>query len=61
MKFNKSPKCKSEIIYKKSQEINKNKNENEKGCLWGISVLFLVFLLVLIGIIVCTTTIYIVN
>ncbi|MDI1743595.1 hypothetical protein QI442_03495 [Staphylococcus aureus] len=51
MKFKTTKECKSNNIFKRSQEINNR--ESEKGCLWGISMLILLFLLILFGITAC--------
>ncbi|MDM6367324.1 hypothetical protein P7864_12870 [Staphylococcus aureus] len=51
--------CKSNNIFKRSQEINNR--ESEKGCLWGISMLILLFLLILFGITACSSSIHFIN
>ncbi|HDH6278372.1 TPA: hypothetical protein PI800_001167 [Staphylococcus aureus LTCF-4-24] len=57
MKFKTTKECKSNNIFKRSQEIN----NSEKGCLWGISMLILLFLLILFGITACSSSIHFIN
>ncbi|APZ40777.1 hypothetical protein [Staphylococcus aureus] len=45
MKFKTTKECKSNNIFKRSQEINNR--ESEKGCLWGISMLILLTIFIL--------------
>ncbi|OZH48665.1 hypothetical protein BG707_04300 [Staphylococcus aureus] len=59
MKFKTTKGCKSNNIFKRSQEINNR--ESEKGCLWGISMLILLFLLILFGITACSSSIHFIN
>ncbi|HHA0539108.1 TPA: hypothetical protein ACOE3C_002690 [Staphylococcus aureus] len=62
MKFKTTKECKSNNIFKRSQEINNR--ESEKGCLWGISMLILLFLLILLilfGITACSSSIHFIN
>ncbi|HCZ3207534.1 TPA: hypothetical protein O2162_002391 [Staphylococcus aureus] len=69
MKFKTTKECKSNNIFKRSQEINNifkrsqeiNNRESEKGCLWGISMLILLFLLILFGITACSSSIHFIN
>ncbi|NEF41567.1 hypothetical protein G0004_14060 [Staphylococcus aureus] len=46
-------------MFKRSQEINNS--ESEKGYLWGISMLILLFLLILFGITACSSSIHFIN
>ncbi|HDF8316953.1 TPA: hypothetical protein PFA27_001402 [Staphylococcus aureus] len=61
MKFKTTKECKSNNIFKRSQEINNSESESEKGCLWGISMLILLFLLILFGITACSSSIHFIN
>ncbi|WP_256082359.1 hypothetical protein [Staphylococcus aureus] len=59
MKFKKNKECKSNNIFKRSKEINNR--ESEKGCLWGISMLILLLLLIMFGINACSSSINFIN